>query len=46
MPEIKTDFIPVTSYCQAVKAIKNIEANSIDIKSLSGLCDIKVKDKT
>jgi hypothetical protein len=40
-----TDVIPVTNYCQAIKAIKNTESNSIGIKSLSGSCDIKVKDK-
>jgi hypothetical protein len=40
-----TDVIPVTNYCQAIKAIKNTKSNSIGIKSLSGSCDIKVKDK-
>jgi pyruvate/oxaloacetate carboxyltransferase len=40
-----TNIIPVTNYSQAVKAIRNIESDSIGIKSLSGSCDIKVKDK-
>jgi hypothetical protein len=38
-----TDVIPVN--CQTVKTIKNTESNSIGIKSISGSCDIKVKDK-
>jgi hypothetical protein len=40
------DLHPVTHFCQAVKLIKNLEAGSIGIKSLSGSCDIKIQDKT
>jgi hypothetical protein len=36
---------PITNYCSAIKSIKNIETQSIGIKSLSGTCDVKVSDK-
>jgi hypothetical protein len=36
---------PITNYCSAIKNIKNIETQSIGIKSLSGTCDVKVLDK-
>jgi hypothetical protein len=29
---------PVTNYCSAIKSIKNMEIQSIGIKSLSGTC--------
>jgi hypothetical protein len=38
--------IPITNYCKAIKVIKNIESNSIRVKSLSGSCDMQVEDKT
>jgi hypothetical protein len=38
--------IPITNFCKTIKIIKNIEFNSIGVKSLSGLCDIKVENKT
>jgi hypothetical protein len=36
---------PITNYCSAMKNIKNIETQSIGIKSLSGTCDVKVSKK-
>jgi hypothetical protein len=33
------DVIPVTNYWKAIKVIKNIESNSIEVKSLSGSYD-------
>jgi hypothetical protein len=36
---------PITNYCSAIKSIKNMETQSIGIKSLSGTCDVKVSDK-
>jgi hypothetical protein len=36
---------PITNYCLAIKSIKNMETQSIGIKSLSGTCDMKVSDK-
>jgi hypothetical protein len=36
---------PITKYCSAIKSIKNMETQSIRIKSLSGTCDIKMSDK-
>jgi hypothetical protein len=36
---------PITNFCSAIKSIKNIETQSIGIKSLSGTCDVKVSDK-
>jgi hypothetical protein len=40
------DIIFITNYCKAIKVIKNIKSNSIKIKSLSGICDIQVENKT
>jgi hypothetical protein len=40
------DVIPIINYCTVIKIIKNVESNSIGIKSLSGSCDIQVDDKT
>jgi hypothetical protein len=36
---------PITNYCSAIKSIKNIETQSIKIKSLSGTCDVKMSNK-
>jgi hypothetical protein len=35
----------ITNFCSAIKFIKNMETQSIGIKSLSGTCDVKVSDK-
>jgi hypothetical protein len=40
------DIIPITNFCKAIKVIRNIESNSIGIKSLSESCDIQVENKT
>jgi hypothetical protein len=40
------DVIPITNYCKAIKVIKNIESNSVGVKSLSRSCDVQVEDKT
>jgi hypothetical protein len=40
-----SDVIPVTKFCMAVKLINNTESNSVEIKSLSGSCDLKIEDK-
>jgi hypothetical protein len=40
------DVIPITNFCKAIKVIRNIESNSIGVKSLSESCDIQVEDKT
>jgi hypothetical protein len=37
--------IPIINYYSAIKSIKNMETQSIGIKSLSGTCDVKVSDK-
>jgi hypothetical protein len=29
------------NYCKAIKVIKNVESNSVGVKSLLGSCDIK-----
>jgi hypothetical protein len=39
------EVIPITNFCSAIKSIKNMETQSIGIKSLSGTCDVKVSDK-
>jgi hypothetical protein len=39
------EVIHITSYCSAIKSIKNMEIQSIGIKSFSGTCDVKVSDK-
>jgi hypothetical protein len=39
------EITPITNYCSAIKSIKNMETQSIGIKSLSGTCDVKVLDK-
>jgi hypothetical protein len=35
----------ITNYCSSIKSIKNMETQSIGIKSLSGTCDLRVSDK-
>jgi hypothetical protein len=40
-----SDVIPVTKFCMAIKLINNTESNSVEIKSLSGSCDLKIQDK-
>jgi hypothetical protein len=40
-----SEVTPITNYCSAIKSIKNVETQSIGIKSLSGTCDVKVSDK-
>jgi hypothetical protein len=37
--------IPITNYCKTINIIKNVESNSVGVKSLSGSCDIQVEDK-
>jgi hypothetical protein len=34
-----------TYYYKAIKVYKNVESNSVGVKSLSGSCDIQVEDK-
>jgi hypothetical protein len=38
------EVIPITNYHLAIKSIKNMEIQSIRIKSLSRTCDVKVSD--
>jgi hypothetical protein len=38
------EITPITNYCSAIKSIKNMETQSIGIKSLLGTCDVKVWD--
>jgi hypothetical protein len=40
------NIIFITNYCTAIKIIKNVESNSVGIKSLLGFCDVQVEDKT
>jgi hypothetical protein len=39
------EVIFIRNYCSAIKSIKNMETQSIGIKSLSGTCDVKVSDR-
>jgi hypothetical protein len=39
------EVIPVTNFCSAIKSIKNMETQSIGIKSPSGTCDVKMLNK-
>jgi hypothetical protein len=41
-----SDIIPITNFCTTVKLINNTESNAVSTKSLSGSCDLKIKDKT